>query len=376
MSPSLGGTRRSRTRDAGVHDQYPGDRHHDGSLSCPQLHRPDRPTRGAPSNGKASWVAGICSQAVAAAASQGARRSWVKDRKPDDLLNARKDTITSDAHRVAMARRNVDKAGLGGFQPGSRRELRRDQQDIVNRLNRSGAMSSQRRPASAGASFRRVGADEAVAVDRHLESVVNAHISELADQRLRRPASASAIMGSRCSIEPASQVASATEHVRRVTGADESTLSAQDIEAEGWHLVAQWKGGPFVPRLDDSMDTNYMLRQARATDAMSDYGEDRSESSSMITARIRPASAPLQRIPRWTRPKPISRENPQAARLRKGDIRLKLVPDNGAHIYMGSEYRRAFPRPDAMLPEMKVKPQTHAATAPCGGITPEMIFQQ
>merc|ERR1712232_1009369 len=67
------------------------------------------------------------------------------------------------------------------------------------------------------------------------------------------------------------------------------------------------------------------------------------QSQSHVSGSKRPKTAPPMKRPS-VKPKFVSRESPVVAELRKGQLRMALVPESAAWIYMQSEYRREYPR--------------------------------
>merc|ERR1711972_1056481 len=95
-----------------------------------------------------------------------------------------------------------------------------------------------------------------------------------------------------------------------------------------------------------------MLRRALATDVSHERDvADHTEVGSV--GKARPASAPAARRPA-TRPQYRGNESEEMAALRRGELRLKHVPDNAASIYMTTEARRAFPRREDSRPPIKL----------------------
>lgn len=136
-----------------------------------------------------------------------------------------------------------------------------------------------------------------------------------------------------------------------------SHLKTSDPDLEN-DAVEQGGGSSTRQVLAGSADLKDVLEQNLVKDAVG------KQEGSVVVTKQRPASAPLLQMG-FRRPKPFSQENPVAAMMRKGEIRLQTVPDNAAHLYNCSEYRRAFPpAKEDPLPDVKVRPLTHAPTAP------------
>merc|ERR1719401_1026697 len=100
-----------------------------------------------------------------------------------------------------------------------------------------------------------------------------------------------------------------------------------------------------------------MLRRALATDVSHERDvADHTEVGPV--GKARPASAPAARRPA-IRPQYRGNESEEMAALRRGDLRLKHVPDNAASIYMTTEARRAFPRREDPRPPIKLRDVRH-----------------
>lgn len=344
----------------------------------------NRPVRGGRRAGRPSAVSQICREAVAAAAAldgTGNRVSIVPKGVIPQSRNARKERIKSDANRVAQARRNPDRClderlGLsvsGTSVPLENRILpQRDHHSVMNGLSKavdSLALArirdaARKRPASAGARCQRVSSpvpQDCFITNTGVVPTANAYGSLLRNDRSRRPASAGNL---RRTYSCASDACPDQQQPETTAAA-----APYSSDVESWPPVLEWKAGPFIPRLpvDESMDTNAMLHRALTTDAMSEQGERdmlTSQRSPAIPGKLRPKSAPALRHG-WKRPEPVSQENPVAARIRKGEMRLKCVPDNASFIYNNSEYRREYPRREDKLPGVKIDAQKYAPTAPC-----------